>query len=118
MHILRMPRRYSYSEEQYLNARKSPKIVHYTGLFMIPYRPWEKGSTHPHLDAFMKYRKMTPWADAPLMDANKGKMTKIGQNICLQLPKRLMLRLISIVYNYFRPIMFERKRKKFLKSGS
>lgn len=118
MHILRMPRRYSYSEEQYLNARKSPKIVHYTGLFMIPYRPWEKGSTHPHLDAFMKYRKMTPWADAPLMDANKGKMTKIGQNICLKLPKRLMLRLISIVYNYFRPIMFERKRKKFLKSGS
>ncbi|MBO5163341.1 MAG: glycosyltransferase family 8 protein [Ruminococcus sp.] len=114
MHVLRMPRRYSYSKKQYLNARKSPKIVHYTGLFMIPYRPWEKGSTHPHLKAFMKYRQMTPWANAPLMDANKGKFSKICQNICMKLPRKFMLKVVSFVYNYLRVMLFWYRKHKFL----
>lgn len=117
MHVLRMPRDYSYTKEQYLNARKNPKIVHYTGLFLIPNRPWETGSTHPYLDAYIIYRKMTPWADSPFMEDNRRTAVKFGQKLCLIMPKALTLRGVSLIYNYLRPIMFERKRKKFLKTG-
>lgn len=115
MHILRMPRNYSYSEAEYLNARKNPVIVHYTGLFMIPYRPWEKGSTHPYAERFYYYRNLTPWKNKPLMTKETGSMLKTGQKICAVLPERFMLRSVSFIYNYLRLFLFKYRKWKFFK---
>ena len=109
---LRKPYRYSYSREELIDARENPYITHFTGNFYVRRRPWIKDSDHPHAKAFMKYRKMSPWADAPLADDNRSLKLKFWTELCHILPRKLMLSLVSFLYNDLRVISFERKIKK------
>ncbi|MBQ6213206.1 MAG: hypothetical protein IJJ57_10005, partial [Ruminococcus sp.] len=109
---LRKPYNYSYSCEELIDAREKPYITHFTGNFYVRRRPWIKDSDHPHAKAFMKYRKISPWADAPLADDNRSLKLKFWTELCHILPRKLMLSLVSFLYNDLRVISFERKLKK------
>ena len=49
-------------EQEVLEARKDPVIIHYTDS-----KPWVEGCTHPWKDEFFKYQKETIWANTPII---------------------------------------------------
>ncbi len=50
------------TQRQYDDAKANPAVVHYLG----EERPWRAGNTHKYADDFLRYLKMTPWADLPM----------------------------------------------------
>ena len=109
---LRHPLHFSYSKEEFYDARLHPVITHYTGNFYVNRRPWVENSDHPHKDAYLKYKALTPWKDAPLKESTRKKSTRIFANICHVLPRPLMILLVSVLYNKIRPMVFRKNIKK------
>jgi lipopolysaccharide biosynthesis glycosyltransferase len=112
---LRTPYNYSYSEDDYNEAKNNPVITHYTGCFLTNQRPWVEGSKHPHVDMFLKYKALTPWASEPLRKCNSSVFDKIVEKSIVILPKSVVITVARILYNDFRPILFDIRRKKHLK---
>ncbi|WP_044292847.1 glycosyltransferase family 8 protein [Robinsoniella peoriensis] len=110
--MLRRPYSFSYDKIEYYNARIYPVITHYTGLFCVNSRPWIIDSDHPHKDVFLKYREMSPWKGIPLSSNNRKWHSKILVKITHILPKQIMIKLVSILYNDIRPLTFQRKLKR------
>lgn len=109
---LRRPYRFSYGKEEFYEARKHPVITHFTGNFYIHRRPWIENSDHPHQDAYMKYRALSPWSNVPLdKDTRKSSSIRYTE-ICHKLPRSAMLAMVSVLYNDLRPISFKRKIRK------
>lgn len=52
-------------EDQIEEYKSDPCVVHY----LTSDKPWVKGSKHPYLSEFFKYRNMTVWKDEPLIKA-------------------------------------------------
>ena len=68
----RKPKRY-YSETEIESAKNDPAIVHFTTSF-LSLRPWVEGCDHPYVSEWLKYKAMSPWADAlPGRDERSGK---------------------------------------------
>ena len=109
---LRKPKNYSYSPEEYYEARNHPVLTHYTGNFYVHRRPWVENSDHPHKDAFLHYRAMSPWADTALAPDTRDEGDKRYTQLCHRLPRRMMIRSVSFLYNNLRPGAFKRKLKK------
>lgn len=107
---LRKPKDFSYSMEEYYEARRNPVITHYTGNFYIKRRPWVSDSDHPHKNSFLYYRQLTPWKDEPLSMEDGGR--KLGTEICHLLPKAMMICAVSLLYNFFRPKYYWFQKKK------
>ena len=109
---LRKPRDFSYTPEEYYEARNHPVLTHFTGNFYVHRRPWVENSDHPHKDAFMKYLEMTPWAGMPLAPDTRGNGSKRYTELCHKLPRGMMIGSVSFLYNDLRPMSFKRKLKK------
>lgn len=109
---LRRPYKFSYSEEEYYDAKENPVITHYTGNFLVRRRPWVLESDHPHVKEFLNYRNMTPWRNEPLARDERAEKRVVYANICHKLPRRIMIGLVSFLYNRLRPISFWRRIKK------
>lgn len=109
---LRKPKNFSYSPEEYYEARNHPVLTHYTGNFYVHRRPWVEDSDHPHKDAFLRYRAMTPWAEEPLAPDTRDDGDKRHTELCHKLPRGMMIRSVSFLYNRLRPASFKRKIKK------
>lgn len=108
---LRKPHNFSYSKEEFYDARKHPVITHFTGNFYVHRRPWIENSDHPHKGAYMKYRALSPWKDAPLdADTRSSKAIKYTE-LCHNLPRSVMIELVAVLYNVIRPIEFKKKIK-------
>lgn len=109
---LRRPLNFSYTEEELLEAREHPIITHYTGNFYVRRRPWIRGSDHPHKNYYLKYRNLSPWKNEDLKQDTRKLSTRIYTEICKILPRWIMIKLVSILYNDIRPKMFIKKMKK------
>lgn len=107
---LRKPYHYSYTAEDLAVARNSPVITHFTGNFYVLARPWEENSDHPHKNAYLKYRQLTPWKNEPL----KVRAKKINkwEKLCHFLPRTIMIYSVSFLYNVLRPLTLKRKMKR------
>lgn len=112
---LRKPYKYSYSQQEYEEAKNAPVITHYTGCFMVNKRPWVQGSEHPHVDAYLKYKEMTPWAKEPLHQDKRGAIDKISEKSIKILPKDLVVVIASMIYTELRLVLFEIRKRKCLK---
>lgn len=112
---LRKPLKYSYSEKDYNDAKKNPIITHYTGCFAVASRPWIKGSDHPHVGSYIKYRALTPWGDEDLKTAKFSISEKICNFIIKIIPMDITIFIAGILYKYLRPFMFCIRKKKHLK---
>lgn len=64
-----------YSQEQINSAVKSPCIIHYVSGFHN--RPWNKKSTHPFKQYYLKYKKISKWKDIPLGEGKLSKKTRL-----------------------------------------
>ena len=102
---LRKPYKYSYTKDELMDAKEHPVITHYTGNFYIYRRPWVENSDHPHAEAFLKYREMSPWKEQALIKDSKSSNTKCYMKLCHLLPRRVMIRLVSYLYNNIRVLM-------------
>ena len=88
-------RRY-YSQEEIDEATKNPCIIHFLSGFYN--RPWCKKCSHPMKDEYIKYRKMTKWAEEPLQDK--------------ELPTRL--KMVGFAYKLLPIELFNLLRKQFV----
>lgn len=109
---LRKPYKFSYTEEEYLEAGKRPAITHYTGNFYIHRRPWIDNSDHPHKDNYLEYRKISPWKDMCMMSDQRNTSTQLYTAICKRLPRTMMIEMVSILYNIVRPNRFRKKLRE------
>ena len=98
-----------YSKQECDEARRDPRLIHLTNLFLVKGRPWLEGNNHPYKDIFMNYRKLTPWKDEPLMTQNLSVSKRIQISIINMLPRWISLPLIGIVYEYIRPKQIARQ---------
>ncbi len=108
---LRNPRDFSYTKDEFYNARKNPIITHFTGNFLVARRPWVENSDHPRADVYLRYHQLTPWANQPLMPCKKNKGSH-NTNLCKKLPRRTMIFLVRILYNDLRPKVFKYQLSK------
>ena len=98
-----------YSKQECDEARRDPRLIHLTNLFLVKGRPWLEGNNHPYKDIFMNYRKLTPWKNEPLMTQKLSALKRIQMSIINMLPHWISLPLIGIVYEYIRPKQIARQ---------
>lgn len=98
-----------YSKQECDEARKDPRLIHLTNLFLVKGRPWLEGNNHPFRDIFMSYRALTPWKDEPLMKDNSSKTKQIGMGVIRALPRWMSLPIIGLIYEYIRPKQIARQ---------
>lgn len=92
-----------YSEQEIIEAKKRPAILHATTCFYIKKRMWVEGSDHPFAGIYLKYRNDTPWRDdLPIQDGRKRRK-KIYAQIWHCMPQKAAVRLAAFVINYIRP---------------
>lgn len=109
---LRKPKDFSYTPEEYYEARNHPVVTHFTGNFYVRRRPWVDNSDHPHKDAFLHYRAMTPWAKTALAPDTRSSSERRYTELCHTLPRSVMIGAVSTLYNRLRPVSFRRKLRK------
>lgn len=97
-----------YSEEDFLQAKNEPVIIHYTGSF-ASIRPWYKNATHSKTEEWRKYKKLSPWADSPLWTDNRSSFKKCMAKIYSVLPKAVAVGVAGILHSYIKPIVFKLK---------
>lgn len=98
-----------YCKEELEEARKDPRLIHLTNLFLVKGRPWLEGNNHPYKEIFMSYRTLTPWKNEPLMKENTSKLKQIEMGVIRLLPRWISLPIIGIVYEYIRPRQIARQ---------
>lgn len=109
---LRKPYCYSYSEQELLEAIEHPVITHYTGNFYVHKRPWIEDSDHPHKEAYLRYRNLSPWRDEMLVKDKRSHKAKLCTALCHALPRWMMIDAVSVLYNVIRPISLKKKIKQ------
>ena len=101
-----------YSKEEFDEAKADPYIIHYTTFFFNDLRPWFKGSTHPKVNEFLAYRKMSPWNDTPLWNDNRTTMGKLKILAVKVLPISIVKRVASYLHGTVVPTRNARRLKK------
>ncbi len=56
----------TYEEEELRTAKEDAGIIHFAG----PVKPWHYACSHPERNAYLQYRKGTPWEGEPLTGKN------------------------------------------------
>ena len=80
---VKLPLSWEYEKELH-EAIKDPYILHFTR----QEKPWRKKCDHPYKDEFIKYKKMTKWADTPLWEAYPTPFRQKIKNILIFLGMR------------------------------
>ena len=99
--IYRKPTKDYYSEKELQEAVREPVIIHYTTSFLSK-RPWITGQ-HRYLDVWLKYKELSPWAEAIQWNDNTGKLKRVTVEILKKIPRGLMIRLCGLAQAYGRP---------------
>ena len=55
-----------YSKDEIQDSCENPVVIHFLTDFYN--RPWNIGCKHPYKELFYKYKKISPWSDAPLIN--------------------------------------------------
>lgn len=111
---LRRPAEF-YTKEEFEGALNDPTIVHFMTCFYFDVRPWMKGCLHPKTGEFLEYRKMTPFADAPLWDPPSRPLRDFYGKMCHVLPKRVVVAISSLIYSYILPAKHMFMERKYCK---
>lgn len=102
MMIYRKPAKGFYDREEIKRAVDDPSIVHFTTSFLSK-RPWVVGCQHRYVDVWLKYKAMSPWADAPLWSDNTRICKRFTVKVVKLLPRGVMIRLCELAQAYGRP---------------
>ena len=111
---LRKPYNY-YTQKEVEKAKNKPAILHMITFFLITNRAWFANTNHPVKDIYRKYYAMTPWKDTPLFEDKRTAKKKITQAIVDHIPRKILLPIVSFVYNYPRIWKIRGDMKKYAK---
>lgn len=98
---MRKPK-FFYSEEKINNAVKNPTIIHMTGLFYVINKPWNKVTNYPNSELFWEYFKLMNWGKNEIQEDNRDIKTKAVDFLIHACPKKILIPVISWVYNGLR----------------
>lgn len=87
-----------YTEQEFLEARESPAILHFTEGFYN--RPWIANSLHPLREVWHKYHRLTPWSTSSLRPDHRSAAVKLLSWTFLNLPYgcyKVLSRIISLL---------------------
>lgn len=93
-----------FTEGEIEQAKKSPKIIHFTRNFYMLSRPWVKGCDHPMTAEYVRYKEMTPWP--VLEEDNRNKKQRKKYELWHKMPLGLMIAGAGFIYNEIRPKMW------------
>lgn len=99
--ILRNPANWI-SEDEFNDAVKCPTIIHMTSFWMISNRAWYEVTDHPSKELYLKYKSMTDWKDESGEHDSRSNIRKLLQLMIDKTPKKVLLPIISFVYNHIR----------------
>jgi len=100
--IYRKPAKGYYDKESIQEALSEPVIIHYTTSFLNK-RPWMSGCQHRYLDVWLKYKALSPWAEATLWHDNTGLLKRATVEILKKMPRKMMIRICGLAQAYGRP---------------
>lgn len=100
------------SEQEYNEAVTDPCIIHYTSCFKSGTRPWHIGNNHPYVGDYLKYKKMSPWKDTPLLPDDRKPAKKLMTKVCNAMPKRMMIAGISVTHAKLYPMARSLKSRR------
>lgn len=99
-----------YDNTMLLEAKNDPIIAHFIGYAKS--RPWIRGSEHVLNDEYMRYRNISPWADAPLKEAAKQTMTRKLKNTIIQIAPHWAYRSYRRMYEFLSFRLYLTSQKK------
>lgn len=105
---LRKVKRY-YTKEQIQEAVTNPIIIHLTNTFMLSNRAWFEGSKHPRTKEYLMYKDLTPWKDELGFQDKRSIKQRFIQFLVDLLPKQIVLRIASLLYNTIRVKLISKK---------
>lgn len=111
MLVYRKPPKF-YKEADIKRAVEEPVIIHFTTSFLSK-RPWTEGCQHKYVGEWLKYKKMSPWKDAPLWKDNKAQWKQKGLVVYKKMPRCASIRLAGFVQVYGRPMV---NKLKYIRS--
>lgn len=92
-----------FAEKVFEDAIKHPVIVHYTGCFLEGVRPWIRGDHHPLKDLFIKYKKVSQWADMEEWEDKRSKKDKLIYIAARVTPKFILTPVIGYIHGVYIP---------------
>lgn len=98
-----------YTPEEVEAAVKDPVIVHSANLFYTRKRMWEKDSDAPYTEEYFKYRRMTEWADDPVIMGNRTFKQRFMKEVWHLMPRKVAFWAASVVRNDVRPILTKQR---------
>lgn len=102
-----------YAEEELKEAVENPVIVHLTRFFLVTNRPWYENTNHPMKEKYLEYKGLTPWKDQPAFMDTRTKKEKILQYAVDHLPRKIVLKAASFLYNEWRIWKLRKNLKKY-----
>ena len=91
-----------YTAEEVEIAQKNPIVVHMTGFFYVINRAWNEVTNHPDRNRFIQYSTLLGWEGEILQKDKRNIRTRIKDEIIHRMPKRLLLDIVSLLYNSWR----------------
>lgn len=98
----RKPLRF-FNKNEIENAKKQPKIIHFTRNFYMSSRPWVENCEHPMTKEYIRYKKITPWKE--ISKERKSNVKTIKHKLYHFIPQSVLAYIINILYNHVRPKM-------------
>lgn len=96
-----------YSREQVKEAVECPAIIHFTTSFLSR-RPWVQGCEHKYVGEWMKYKKMSPWANTTLWrNKRNNKIKGLYTSLIKCFPRTVMISVSGILQAYGRPLIMK-----------
>lgn len=83
-----------YTQEEVHLAVKNPCIIHYVTGFHD--RPWNENSTHPFKEEYLKYRRLSQWADVRLCRNQMNRKIRFVYYLHRFLPENVFLLLYKV----------------------
>lgn len=108
---LRKPKRF-YSEQMIQEAISRPCLIHLTTCFFTVNRAWIENNNHPAKELYIKYAKLTPWKNAPLLPDNRGINKKFIDFFVQRLPRAFVLAFAGYLYRNSRVNRIRKDMKK------
>ncbi len=108
MLVYRKPPQF-YSEEAIMKAVASPVLIHYTTSFLSR-RPWVEGCRHKYVDAWLNYKRMSPWKDQKIWEyEKKSGVSGMYTAVISKLPRKLGIWISGLLQAYGRPFYLKFK---------
>lgn len=104
-----------YKHAEVEEAKKNPIIVHMTGFFYVINRAWNEVTNHPDKARFIEYCEKIEWGVDVLDKDRRDIKTKIKDVLFHNCPKKLLIAVVSFLYNNWRVKNIARISKKIEK---